>query len=138
MLKNVIQRLIPNQHIGAWEVGFAPQWVTREYLARRGQATFDKKNLMESRCSLLGYHCKEIQVEGQTIERLFFDVSRQTEVGTEAYDIGADMLRNFFFENIKQFLEYEELDPLGREIIEACLNDASVEEYEKFTPEAVR
>ena len=130
--------LIPNQHIGAWEVGFAPQWVTREYLARRGQATFDKKNLMESRCSLLGYHCKEIQVEGQTIERLFFDVSRQTEVGTEAYDIGADMLRNFFFENIKQFLEYEELDPLGREIIEACLNDASVEAYEKFTPEAVR
>ncbi|MCA9259057.1 MAG: DUF4914 family protein, partial [Planctomycetales bacterium] len=30
--------LIPNQHIGAWRVGFAPQWIAREYLARRGPA----------------------------------------------------------------------------------------------------
>ena len=28
--------LIPNQHIGCWQVGFAPQWIAREYLARRG------------------------------------------------------------------------------------------------------
>ncbi|MFP4015971.1 MAG: DUF4914 family protein, partial [Halanaerobiales bacterium] len=28
--------LTPNQHIGAWKVGFMPQWVTREYIARRG------------------------------------------------------------------------------------------------------
>src|SRR5690606_24877693 len=29
--------LIPNQHIGAWHTGFMPQWLAREYLARRGK-----------------------------------------------------------------------------------------------------
>jgi hypothetical protein len=28
--------LTPNQNVGAWEVSFMPQWVAREYLARRG------------------------------------------------------------------------------------------------------
>ncbi len=32
--------LCPNQHIGAWKVGFMPQWIAREYLARRGVAKF--------------------------------------------------------------------------------------------------
>ena len=30
--------LTPNQHVGAWKRGFMPQWVAREYLARRGTA----------------------------------------------------------------------------------------------------
>jgi len=37
--------LIPNQHIGTWEVGFMAQWIAREYLARRGKAAFKKENL---------------------------------------------------------------------------------------------
>ena len=32
--------LVPNQHIGAYKVGFMPQWIAREYLARRGGARF--------------------------------------------------------------------------------------------------
>ena len=32
--------LIPNQHIGAYEVSFMPQWIAREYIARRGSAKF--------------------------------------------------------------------------------------------------
>ncbi|OOB79473.1 MAG: DUF4914 domain-containing protein, partial [Epulopiscium sp. Nuni2H_MBin001] len=47
--------LIPNQHIGAYEVGFTSQWIAREYIARRGSAHFMEDQLMESRCSLLGY-----------------------------------------------------------------------------------
>jgi Zn-finger nucleic acid-binding protein len=45
--------LIPNQHIGAWEVGFMPQWITREYLARRGGARFGAGRLKPpaARCS---------------------------------------------------------------------------------------
>jgi hypothetical protein len=31
--------ICPNQHIGAWQVGFMPQWIAREYLARRGVAS---------------------------------------------------------------------------------------------------
>ena len=67
----------PNQHIGAWHVGFSPQWITREYLARRGKSTFERSKLMEARCPLLGLHPEKIQVEGQTVGSWFFDVSSQ-------------------------------------------------------------
>jgi hypothetical protein len=59
--------LIPNQNIGAWEVGFMPQWITREYLARRGGARFAANRLTPSRCPLLGYTPGRIVMEGSTI-----------------------------------------------------------------------
>jgi len=126
--------LIPNQHIGSWEVGFAPQWITREYLARRGTAMFRKEELLPSRCPILGYHRHWIQVEGQTIGPWFFDVSAQQEVGEEAYYIGAKQLTDFFHKQIRTF-QVPDLDPLGRAMIEACLDNASLEQYEAFTPD---
>ena len=120
--------LIPNQHIGAWQTGFAPQWVTREYLARRGQAPFNPSDLKTSRCPLLGYHRETIQVEGQTVGTWFFDVSAQPEVGEEAYDQGALILTGFFHEQIRQFL-HPDLSAKGRQIIEACLAGATAEDY---------
>ncbi|MEM9351781.1 MAG: DUF4914 family protein [Planctomycetota bacterium] len=121
--------LIPNQHVGCWQVGFAPQWVTREYLARRGGAQFRPGDLKQARCPLLGYHKETLQVEGQTIGTWFLDVSQQPEVGPAAYDEGAKMLTNFFHDQVRQFL-VDDLDPLGRKIIEACLDGASAEDYE--------
>jgi len=44
--------LCPNQHIGAWRVGFMPQWVGREYLARRGVAKFRPDQLRPALCPL--------------------------------------------------------------------------------------
>lgn len=32
--------LSPNQHVGAWKTSFSPQWIMREYLARRGSNPF--------------------------------------------------------------------------------------------------
>lgn len=32
---NTLNILIPNQHIGAYNIGFMGEWITREYLARR-------------------------------------------------------------------------------------------------------
>ena len=126
--------LIPNQHIGCWNTGFAPQWVAREYLARRGSATFRPTELKPARCPLLGHHRESMQVEGQTIGTLFFDVSKQPEVGTDAYDKGADILRTFFLEHLNHF-DHSELEPLGRKIIQACIENASVEEYENLIPQ---
>lgn len=120
--------LIPNQHIGCWKVGFAPQWVAREYLARRGSAHFKPGDLKAARCPLLGFHKETIQVEGQTIGKWFMDVSQQPEVGEEAYDAGAKLLTDFFHQQVKEFL-VDDLRPLGKQIIEACLDDASAEEY---------
>jgi len=132
---NTLFVLIPNQHIGCWKTGFAPQWVAREYLARRGSATFRPTELKPARCSLLGHHRESMQVEGQTIGTLFFDVSKQPEVGTEAYDKGADILRTFFLQHLNHF-DHDELDPLGRQIIQACRDNVTVDEYEKLIPQA--
>ena len=123
--------LIPNQHIGAWQVGFAPQWVAREYLARRGQAHFKREELHEARCPLLGLFRETINVEGQTIGTWFFNVANQPEVGTEGYDRGAAMLTQFFHEQIQKFLE-DGLHPLGRQVIEGCLDNASVSDFQSM------
>lgn len=125
--------LCPNQHIGAWRVGFMPQWIAREYLARRGGEGFSREQVVASRCSLLGYTLRSMMVEGQTIGNWFFRVNLQPEVGDEAFDEGARILKNFFDQQIKQFLE-PDLDPLGQEIINCCLSNGTVEDYERLIP----
>ena len=121
--------LIPNQHIGCWEVGFAPQWITREFLARRGSAPFRDGDLKAARSKVLGFHRETIQVEGQTVGTWFFDVSTQKEVGEAAYDKGDAILTDFFHKQIRGFLESGDLDATGRKIIEACLDGADAEAY---------
>jgi hypothetical protein len=84
--------LCPNQHIGAWETGFVPQWIAREYLARRGNAKFKPDQIVPARCPLLGWSLAALQVEGRQIPKWFLQVETQPEVGVEAYDAGAGML----------------------------------------------
>lgn len=121
--------LIPNQHIGAWEVGFMPQWITREYLARRGGARFAANRLHPSRCALLGYTPGTIMVEGSTLGNWFFEVEHQPEVGPAAYAEGAAILTEFFHRELKAFLG-PDLLPTGQRIIECCLAGGSVEDYQ--------
>ncbi len=127
--------LCPNQHVGAWSVGFMPQWVAREYLARRGQARFKPHQLNEARCPLLGYTPASLQVEGAVIGHEFLDVQTQPEVGEPAYDAGAEQLYAFFREQLGKFIE-PDLAPLGRRIIECCLDGGRVVDFEKFTTDA--
>ncbi len=126
--------LVPNQHIGAWEVSFMPQWVTREFLARRNGANFTASQVKPCRCPLLGWAPSSIVVEGRPIGSWFFNVEKQPEVGPEAYDIGAGLLHDFFKKELSQFLE-QDLLPLGREIIECCLRGGSIDEYEALIPQ---
>jgi len=56
--------LCPNQYIGSWKVGFMPEWIAREYLARRGGAWFTEKQIEPS---LSTYSLKDVMVEGQMI-----------------------------------------------------------------------
>ncbi len=124
--------LCPNQHIGCWETGFAPQWIAREYLARRGANKFTPESMIESRCPLLGMSPRNIQIEGQTIGHWFLHVETQPEVGEEGYDAGALILTEFFHSQVRKFLDAD-LEPKGREIIEACLASANVQQYEELS-----
>jgi hypothetical protein len=125
--------LCPNQHIGAWEVGFMPQWIAREYLARRGNAQFKSDQVQPARCPLLGYALYQLAVEGRPIARWFLQVDTQPEVGEEAYDQGATILYDFFRKCLADFNE-PGLDPLGKQIIECCLDGGSVYDFEKLIP----
>jgi hypothetical protein len=73
-----------------------------------------------------------LQLEGQTVPTYFFDVAEQPEVGQEAYDFGAKQLTQFFREQLAQFRE-PDLDPLGEQMIVACLDGATVEQYAALT-----
>jgi hypothetical protein len=126
--------LTPNQHIGAWKVGFMPQWIAREYLARRSGAKFRPDQLKPARCPLLGYAIRTMQVEGAHIPEWLLEVNLQSEVGDEAYDAGAEMLQQFFEAELRPYLSESELDPQGRQIIECCLNRGSLEDYLALFP----
>lgn len=123
--------LIPNQHIGAWETGFMPQWLARDYLARRGSASFHDHQIVPARCPLLGYALDSMRIEGVKMAHGFLEVNKQPEVGDEGYDAGAKILTDFFADCLREFID-DDLDPLGRKIIDCCLANGSVEEFEEL------
>jgi hypothetical protein len=125
--------LVPNQHVGSWEVGFMPQWIAREYLARRGSARFPADAVDDCRCSLLGRAPTGIMIEGQAILRWMFHTERQHEISEATYDEGAAQLRQFVEQQVQKFL-VDDLDPLGREIIDCTLAGGSVEDYDRLIP----
>ncbi|MBR0139864.1 MAG: DUF4914 family protein [Firmicutes bacterium] len=129
---NTLNILIPNQHIGAYQVGFMGEWLTREYLARRvGQVR--RRHLIPARCPLFGYSLEEMKVNGQYIRQTFLRPELQSRLGEQGYDAGARILTDYFKQELKQF-DTEELLPLGRQIIQLVMNDAPLEEYLKLTP----
>ena len=125
--------LIPNQHIGCYEVGFKPQWIIREYIARRGSAKFKQEHLVPARSSLLGYCLDSLKVDGQYIRKAFLQPETQKEMGVEAYDKGAAILGDFFKKELKKFM-VPELDPMGKKIIDICMKDGTLEDYLNVLP----
>ncbi len=123
--------LTPNQNIGAWGTGFMPQWVVRDYLARKGSAKFSQEQITPARCNLLGYALKFMTFEGRNIPPWMLQVELQREVGEEGYDKGAVILREFFHRMLNNFMT-PDLDDLGRKTIECCLDNGSVEDYEQL------
>jgi hypothetical protein len=125
--------LVPNQHIGAWRTGFMPQWLARDYLARRGLARFRPGQLTPSRCPLLGYSLTSMRIEGVPIMPQFLQVETQPEVGPEGYDAGALQLEDFFHRHLQGYLTAD-LHPKGRQIIDACLGGGTVDDYSALMP----
>ena len=103
----------------------------REYLTRRGNARLKPEQYQDARCPLLGYELNYLTIEGAKIPSRFLKVYRQDEVGTEGYDAGAQILIDFFKRELPQY-KSPALSKLGNDIIDACLSNASVSEYEAF------
>jgi hypothetical protein len=120
--------LTPNQYVGVWKVGFKPQLLMREYLTRRGNASLRPDQYQPARGSLLGYEMNYLTIEGAKIPSRFLKVYRQPEVGEQGYDEGYRILMDFFKKEVKKY-DQEGISPLGKRIIDACLNDATIEEY---------
>lgn len=139
LLKQIIETprtnytLVPNQHIGVWKVGFKPQLLMREYLTRRGAAKLKSDQFQPARCSLLGYELNYLTIEGSKIPSRFLKVYNQTEVGTEGYDAGAQLLEDFFRQELQKYLKGNLLQT-GKRIIDACLSGASIDDYNKIVP----
>ena len=108
----------------------------REYLARRGGGRFHPEQVVPARNPLLGYALRSMNIEGQTIADVFLRVDTQPEVGQAAYDAGGAILRDFFHRQVRKFTE-PDLDPLGRQIIDCCLSNGSLADYEKLIPHEV-
>lgn len=125
--------LTPNQHIGVWKVGFKPQLFMREYLTRRGSAKLRSDQYQPARCPLLGYELNYLTIEGAKIPSRFLKVYNQIEVGTEGYDAGAEILYDFFRKELVKF-KTPELSQTGKRIIEACLDNATVNDYLNIVP----
>ncbi len=123
--------LIPNQHIGTYHVGFAPEWVSREFLARVGGSQIKERLLVPARCPLFGYSLKRLQVNGQEVRTSFLQPNLQTKLGNDGYDKGAKILVDFFKQEVAAF-NTPDLDPRGKAIIEAFLKDCPVEDYKKL------
>lgn len=125
--------LSPVKHVGAWEIGFSSLWTAREYLSRRGSAKFLQEELTEARSSLLGYALERLTIEGQNIPKGMLQVDKQPEVGTAAYDKGAKELQEYFQRELKQH-QNDLIDPLGRKIIECCMDGGSLKDYVALIP----
>lgn len=143
LLKQIIESprttftLVPNQSIGVWDVGFKPQLLMREYLTRRGVAKFKSDQYQPARCPLLGYEMNYLTIEGSKIPSRFLKVYIQPEVGPEGYDAGAEILQKFFKEELQKYLQADLLNT-GKRIIDACLSNASLDEYNEIVPMTYR
>jgi hypothetical protein len=110
-----------------------PQWIAREYIARRGSAKFKKENLLPARLPLLGYCLDSMKIDGQFIRKAFLRPDTQSEVGLDGYDQGAKILADFFKKELEKF-NTPEIAPLGKKIIDICLSDGSLEDYLDLIP----
>jgi len=121
----------PVKHVGAWNVGFMPLWIMREYISRRGGIRFTREELSPSRCTLLGYSVNKLVVESQMFDIGYMKVEHQPEVGIEAYDKGAKSLTDYFKAELRAFNQ-PELDPLGRKIIDCFEKGGSMQDFESM------
>jgi len=69
----------------------------------------------------------------QKYHRGSFRFHRQSEVGIEGYDAGAQIYMISLKKELQNFIS-PDLSPVGKRIIDACMSGATVEEYNSIIP----
>ncbi len=121
--------LCPNQFIGAWKVGFMPQWIMREYLSRRGGAWFTREQIEPAPTPLLGYSLKRVVVEGVEIHEELLQPAKQPEIDDKTYEKSVGIIHDFFKRQLDQYMS-ESLIPEGRRIIQCFLDNGTLSDFE--------
>ena len=125
--------LIPNQHVGVYEVGFSGEWLCREYLARRGGVRFAPKDLIPARCPILGYCLRKMKLDAQCVSSKFLRPELQECLGPAGYDRGAEELLAFFAGELEPY-DRPGLHPAGRAILDCFRQGGTVEDYCRIIP----
>jgi hypothetical protein len=110
-----------------------PQWIAREYIARRGGAKFKPEHLWEARCPLLGFNLESLKIDGQFIQNIFLQPETQAELGVDGYQKGAEILIDFFKKEAAKY-DTDDLHDLGRQIIALLMQDAPLSSYVDLIP----
>ena len=71
-----------------------------------------------------------MQIEGTQIPHWLLEVNQQAEVGEEGYDVGAQMLWDFFCRELHPLSTHPDLLPEGRDIISCCLSRGTLADFE--------
>ena len=129
---NTTNVLIPNQHIGAYHVGFMGEWLSREYLCPPPwHGAREASGARALRAVRLRARRDEAR---RPVRPSDLPAPRDAvQAGTEGYDAGAKILADFHREQVAQFV-CDDLDPLGKEIIDCCLHDGTLDDYLALTP----
>ena len=119
-----------------YRIGFAGEWIAREYLARRGGVVREETAGTWRKMSAVWLFA------GRNENRWADDPSEVPATGTavasklgeEGYDKGAKIITDFFKEELEQYTTCRSWTRWEERSIELCMNDAPLEAYLELTP----
>ncbi|MDD2941971.1 MAG: DUF4914 family protein [bacterium] len=124
--------VLPNQHSGSYETDFGGLWVMRHWLCQKANGALNlEEHIRPARHPLLGYTFRNVRIRDHQVPEHLLRINRQSDVGDDGYDNGAAILSNAYKDILKDYLK-PGLDKHIRHVIEACLGDASHEEYKNL------
>ncbi len=122
--------LTPNQHVGAWRVGFMPQWLSREYLLRAGRGPIPSRATHAGPVSAVGLRPFLHADRGDTDSALASGGQSAGGGRRGRLRHRAQMLWDFFCRELRPLATHPELLPEGRDIINCCLNRGTLADFE--------
>ncbi len=121
--------LLPVGFVGAWRVNSKILCMGRNIISGKRKTFAGEKSLFPARFVLFGYAPKATHTGQYDLPEEFLRVEKQAELGSEGYDLSAGYIRDLFTKSLEPLLT-NEIDPLGKTIIELFLANGSIDEFD--------